>query len=186
MKEKYLIFLGVIAVVAVIFFYTSSNMIGATMNDIERIDRVIRRDQERLNSAKVMDEQLAQVSRVIDNTLVDPQVREFSATEINSFVRRLAELADKHKIAVYSSRPRSVHAPGNLLEHQFTMDIMCTYVQLGRFLTELEALDNIVRVNTIDTNPVRDDDAGFEEEGEVHTQYRVILELSAFKIIKEA
>ncbi len=186
MKEKYLLLLGLVAVVAVTFFYTSSNMINAQLDDIAGIDRVIRREQERLNSARVMDEELRQVSSVIDNTLIDEERRSFTAEEINSFVRTLAELADRHKIAVYSSAPRAVHAPGNLIEHQFSLDIMCTYVQLGRFLTEIEAMDHIIKVNTIDTNPVRGEGVGYQENDEIQTQYRVILELSAFKIIKEA
>jgi len=188
MKEKYLIFLGIIAVVAVIFFYTANNMISSKLETISRIDRAIRKDQERLNSAKVMDEQLSQVSKVIENTLLNEQRRTFTAPEINTFVRTFAELADKHKIAVYSSLPRPVYSSTNLVEHQFTMDIMCTYVQLGRFLTEIEAMDHIIKVNTIDTKPVSGEGVSLEDniESDVQTQYRVIIELSAFKIIKEA
>ncbi len=184
MKEKYIILIGSVLVIGIIFFLTSTNMINDSLDRIQRIDRVIRRDQERLNSAKVMDEQLSQVSRVIDNVLTEETV--FSADEINSFVRQFAELADRHKIAVFNSMPRAAHSTGSLVEHQFTMELMCTYVQLGRFLTEIEGMDHIIKVNTIDTNPIRRDDGGFEFEGEIQTQYRVIIELSAFKIVKEA
>lgn len=184
MKEKYIILIGSILVIGIIFFLTSTNMINDKLDRIQRIDRVIRRDQERLNSAKVMDEQLSQVSRVIDNVLTEERL--FTAEEINYFVRYFAELADKHKIAVHNSMPRSVHSTGSLVEHQFTMELMCTYVQLGRFLTEIEGMDHIIKVNTIDANPIRREEGGFEFEGDVQTQYRVILDLSAFKIIKEA
>lgn len=182
MKEKYFILIGAIAVVTFFFFYSANTIISNKTRDIRLIDRNIRRAQERLNSAKVMDEQLSQVSRVIENTLVTQ--RTFSPDEINYFVRILAELADKNKIAVYSLIPRAAHSPANLLEHQFVMDIMCTYVQLGQFLTKIESLDNIVKVNTLDVKPVRSD-TGIEIAGEVVTQYRVIVELSVFKIVKE-
>ena len=183
MKERYLILLGAIAIVAFFFIYTANAMINNKLTDIRRVDRDIRRAQERLNSAKVMDEQLSQVSRVIENTLVSE--RFFSPDEINSFVRYLAEIADRYKIAVYSLLPRAAHSPASLIEHQFVMDIMCTYVQLGQFLTKIESMDYVVKVNTLDVKPVRSTDTPFEVGGEVVTQYRVIIELSVFKIVKE-
>lgn len=183
MKEKYIILIGSVLLIGIVFYLLSTNMIADKLDTISRIDRVIRRDQERLNSAKVMDEQLRQVSRVIENTLTDSRI--FTADEINAMVRKFAELADKHEIAVYSSMPRAVHSSGHLIEHQFTMDIMATYVQLGRFLSEIEAMDYIIRLNTIDTKPIRGEDAGLMVDDEKVTQYRVILDLSAYKILKE-
>ncbi|MBW6515487.1 MAG: type 4a pilus biogenesis protein PilO [Candidatus Cloacimonetes bacterium] len=183
MKQRYLILLGAIVIVTFLFIYSANAMINNKTRDIRRIDAQIRRAQERLNSAKVMDEQLSQVSRVIDNTLISEQ--SFSPEEINAFVRTLAELADRNQIAVFSLIPRSAHSPANLVEHQFVMDIMCTYVQLGRFLTRIESLDYIVKVNTLDVKPVRSGVTELEVDGELVTQYRVIVELSVFKIVKE-
>ncbi len=184
MKEKYLIFLGVAAVIAVAFFYTSSMMINAKLTNIRRVDRNIRRAQERLNSARVMDEQLSQVSKVIDNTLTN--TRNFTADEVNTFIKDLAALADKYQIAVYSSQPRAVHSTTNNIEHQFVMNVMCTYVQFGQFLAEIERLDYIIKVNTIDVKPIRTSETVFMVDGEQVTQYNVVLELSALKIVKEA
>lgn len=184
MKEKYLILLGAIAIVTFFFFYSANTLISNKTTEIRRVDANIRRAQERLNSAKVMDEQLSQVSRVIENTLVE--VRSFTSDEINYFVRYLAEIADRYQIAVYSSIPRAAHSRADRVEHQFVMDIMCTYVQLGQFLTQIESMDYIVKVNTLDVRPVRSGaEAEFKVDGEPVTQYRVILELSVFKIIKE-
>lgn len=183
MREKYIILIAAVLLIGILFFLTATNMVNNKLDAISRGDRVIRREQEMLNSAKVMDEQLSQVSRVIDNSLTDSAA--FTADQINWFVRKFAELADKHEIAVFSSMPRPVHTGSNLVEHQFTMDIMCTYVKLGRFLTEIEAMDHIIRLNTIDTKPIRGEDSGLEVDGDRVTQYRVILELSALKIIRE-
>ena len=183
MKERYLILIGAIAIITFLFFYSANAIISNRTTQIRRVDVQIRRAQERLNSAKVMDEQLSQVSRVIENTLV--QQRTFSPDEINAFVRKLAEIADRYKIAVYSLIPRPTHSPPNLVEHQFVLDIMCTYVQLGQFLTQIESLDYIVRVNTLDVKPIRSGETGFEVDGEIVTQYRTIVELSVFKIVKE-
>lgn len=186
MRERYLILIGAVAVVALLFFYSANSMISSKVTSINRVDRSIRRAQERLNSAKVMDEQLSQVSKVIENSLTEK--RSFDSDEINGLVRHFAELADKHQIAVYSLLPRASHSSSpNLIEHNFVMDIMCTYVQLGRFMTQIESMDYIIKVNTLDVKPVRGGrETDFEQDGEVVTQYRVILELSLFKIVKEA
>ena len=183
MREKYLILLGAIVLVTIAFFYSANVIINEKLLQVRRADRDIRRAQERLNSAKVMDEQLSQVSRVIENTLSTN--RFFQSEEVNEFVRLLAEYADRHQIAVYSLVPRPVFSPGNRVEHQFVMDIMCTYVQMGRFLTMIESMDHIIKVNTLDVRPIRSTDQTREAEEQI-TKYRVILELSIFKIIKEA
>lgn len=183
MREKYLILIAGIAVIAFLFIYSANAFVSSKQHEINRYDRAIRRAQERLNSAKVMDEQLSQVSRVIENTLVTERV--FAPEEINDFVRTLAEIADRYKIAVYSLIPRTAHSPANQIEHQFVMDIMCTYVQMGQFLTMIESMDYIIKVNTLDVKPVRGTETGFKENDELVTQYRVILDLSVFKIVKE-
>ncbi len=184
MKDRYLILIGAIAVVTFFFFFSANSLINNRITEIRRVDRNIRRAQERLNSAKVMDGQLSQVSRVIDNTLINERV--FTAEEINYFVRHLAEIADRYKIAVYSLVPRPTHSQTNQIEHQFTLDIMCTYVQLGQFLTQIESMDYIIKVNTLDVKPVRGgEEAGVEQDGETVTQYRTIIDLSVFKIVKE-
>jgi hypothetical protein len=184
MREKYLILLGVIVVVTLAFFYSANTIISNRTVDIRRVDRNIRRAQERLNSAKVMDEQLSQVSKVIENTLTSD--RFFSAEEINEFVRLLAEFADRHQIAVHSLVPRPMFSAANRIEHQFVMDFMCTYVQMGRFLTMIESMDHVIKVNTLDVRPERRPEQAVDSESEQVTKYRVILELSIFKIVKEA
>src|SRR5690554_7603181 len=101
MKDRYLILIGAIAVVTFFFFFSANSLINNRITEIRRVDRNIRRAQERLNSAKVMDGQLSQVSRVIDNTLVNERV--FTAEEINYFVRYLAEIADRYRSEEHTS-----------------------------------------------------------------------------------
>jgi len=186
MKEKYLILLGVVIIVALFFFYSVNNMMTKKVAEINRYDRNIRRAQEKLNSAKVLDDQLSQVSKVIDNTIAAE--KNFTPEEVNEKVKYLAELADKHKIAVYSLVPRTAFSSSTYqIEQNYSMDIMSTYVQLGQFLTQIERMDNIVKINTLDVRPVRGGrETDYEEAGDTVTQYRVVLELSIFKIIKEA
>lgn len=182
MKQKYLLLLLVVVLVSFVFLYSSSKMISAKIDKIERIDKKIKKTQEKLNSAQVLNQQLSQVSKVIDNTLTSDKT--YSADEANAFVKQLADLADQYKVAVYGVFPKNTSNDVNLLEQQYTMEIECTYVQLGQFMTSLESYDRIVKVNTLDVRPILA--TGKDKPQFTETHYRVTLELSTFKIVKEA
>ena len=64
------------------------------------------------------------------------------------------------------------------------MELVCTYVQLGQFLSELESLDNISTIKTLQVNPIKEDKKQQNTKNE--TKYRVNLELSVFKVVKES
>lgn len=181
MKNKYLILILSIIIVAVAFFYTSANMINNNLNRIERVDRRIRVTQEQLNSAKVLNDELKEVSRVIENSLTEK--RELSVDEANTFVRELAELADDYQIAVHGLFPKVSFASGRTLEQQFAIELECTYVQLGQYLASIERYDYLVKVNTLDVRPQTDKFKMID--GVRETLYRVVLDLSIFKIVKE-
>ncbi len=63
MKRKYLYLLLLIAITAVAFFYFSNDTISAKTRRISAYDRRIKQEQEKLNSAKVLNEQLQLVQK---------------------------------------------------------------------------------------------------------------------------
>lgn len=167
-----------------IFYYFSSQSINNKMKIINRYDNTIKRDQDKLNSAKVLNEQLQEVSKVITQSL--STTREFTSEETNEFVKKLATMADKYKIAVNSLFPKVISTPSRyLLENQYTLILNCTFVQMGQFLSELESFDNIVKIKTLSVNPIRVDKK-IGAAAEAVTKYQVTIELSTFKIVKEA
>jgi len=169
--------------VAVLFFLTSASLITTNLKKIEQIDRVIRREQERLNSAKVLNDELKEVSIVIENSLTDN--RELKTEEANEFARELAELANNYSIAVHSLYPKVSFAQGRTLEQQFSMELEATYVQMGQLLASLERYDYILKINNLEVRP-QSEKFRQTESGEREVLYKVLLELSIFKIVKEA
>jgi Tfp pilus assembly protein PilO len=189
MKQRYLIFSVGTVVIAIIFFVISGSMIGKKLSDIDQYDRQIKIAQEKLNSAKVMDQQLSQFSLIIDNSLTTAKT--FSPAEVNAFVKNLADLADANKIGVLAIYPKEIQSSLNLVEQQYIMELNTTYVQLGQFLANLEALDNIVKINTLDVTPITDTKSSQMKtsstaSGPPVARYKVALELSVFKVVKEA
>lgn len=184
MRNQYLTLFFVMILTAIVFFYASSNTISDKIKLVGRYDDEIKSKQEQLNSAKVLNEQLKEVSKVITNSMTDQ--KSYNANEVNSFVKQLANLADKYKIAVHTVSPKVISsADKSLVGQQYSFMIECNYVQFGQFLTELESFDQIIKITELDINPIKDDlDEDVLEKPE--TRYKVTIQLSTFKIIKEA
>lgn len=184
MKHRYLTLLCVMILVGFLFFYFSSTTIAAKQKEIRKYDRGIKSQQEKLNSAKVLNEQLQEVAKVIQNSITDED--QYTPEESNAYVKMLADLADKYKIAVHAMTPKSVSSVSRKFAEQlYTMELNCTFVQLGQFLSDLESFDYILNVKTLDVRPLGDDKNTVYED-ELVTHYKVTLELSTLKIVKEA
>ena len=183
MRQKYLILFALMVLIAMMFFYFSSNIINSKIIKIKKLDKKIKVEQEKLNSAKVLNEQLKQVSKVIMNSMTKD--KEYRAEEVNEFTKQLADLADKYKIAVHNFIPKVISSVDTkYLEQLYTMELNCDYIQLGKFLADIESFDHIIRVKTIEVRPIGAGRKKVTDISEV-TRYKVTLELSTFKIIKE-
>jgi Tfp pilus assembly protein PilO len=189
MKQKYLIMSLVMILLAVIFFMVSGSLIGKKVTQASELDNKIKSAQEKLNSAKIMNQQLSQFALIIDNSLT--KQKSFSPQEVNAFVKNLADLADQNQIAVLAIYPKEIQSKLNLVEQQYILELNTTYVQLGQFLSNLEALDNIVKIITLDVMPLMDSNTGQSKTNTKTTvapqtaRYKVALELSVFKVQKE-
>lgn len=185
MRQHYLILLAVMIIISILFFHFSSLIISQKFERIDRYDQRIKVEQEKLNSAKVLNEQLRQVSKVILGSITTK--RSFNADEIGEFTNELYDMADRYKFAIHSFSHKDISSlQGNFLEHLYTMELNCTFVQLGKFLTDLEALDYIIKVKTLDVDPYQSRGKSEINEAGADTRYKVTIELSTFKIIKEA
>ena len=183
-KQRYLLLLFVMILTTICFFYFSSNSVKTKIDKINRYDEAIKEEQEKLNSAKVLNDQLMEVSKVIMRSMTTEN--EFKAEDVNIFVKKLADLADRYKISIDSIYPKVVSSEKSyLVEQEYTLTVVCTFIQMGQFLSELESFDNIIKVNTLDVRPVKEDknSSSFEI---IETRYKVTFELSVFMIIKEA
>jgi len=184
-NQKYLMLICIMILVTLCFFYFTTSMIKSNKKDIGRLDRKIKVEQQKLNSAKVLNEQLQEVSKVIVNSITNED--SYSAEEVNSFIKKLANLADKYRIAVDSIHPKEVESFGSkFIEQLYTLEINCTFIQMGQFLTDLESFDQIIKIKTLDVRPMSRDRKNVLFDDDTETRYIVTLELSTFKIVKEA
>lgn len=188
MKHKYLVLLLIMVIATIAFFYFSSNKFSYNLRVIDAYDARIREEQERLNSAKVLNEQLQHVAKVIMNTMTTN--RRFTTEEVNAFARRLADLAEKNEIKVHGFNHKTISTPNpHRLQHNYSMELHCTFVQMGQLLADLESMNHIVRVETIEIRPLQTDRRARDQQVTIETKdtvYRVNLELAAVKIVKEA
>ena len=183
MKQRYLLLLFVMILSTICFFYFSTNSVKAKIEKIDKYDEAIKEEQEKLNSAKVINDQLQEVSKVIMQSMTNE--KEFAIEDVNAFVKKLADLADKYKISIDSVSPKVVASDkSHLVEQKYTLSVVCTFIQMVQFLSELESFDHIIKVNTLDVRPVKEDKNTIFDEI-IDTRYKVTFELSVFMIIKE-
>ena len=183
MKQRYLLLLFVMILSTICFFYFSTNSVKTKIEKIDKYDEAIKEEQEKLNSAKVINDQLQEVSKVIMRSMTNEN--EFAIGDVNAFVKKLADLADKYKISIDSVSPKVVSSDKSyLVEQEYTLSVVCTFIQMGQFLSELESFDHIIKINTLDVRPVKEDKNTIFDEI-IDTRYKVTFELSVFMIIKE-
>ncbi|HPV15154.1 MAG TPA: type 4a pilus biogenesis protein PilO [Candidatus Cloacimonadota bacterium] len=182
MREKYLVFIVLMILITVLIFTASANSLKNGLRKVRDYDDKIKTAQERLNSARIMDEKLSQFSLIIDNSL--SKSGKFTFEEINDFKKRIGELAHDRKISINKLSDSNKFSLPGLIETTYNLELEGTFVQMGQFLSDLEALDNIIKIHYIDVTPSSEGDKKTEDYAV--SKYKIMLELSIFKVKKEA
>ncbi len=184
MREKYLVLILLMILSAVLFFTVSERIIESKVNRINDYDNRIKTAQEKLNSAKIQDEQLGQFEMVINNSLT--KKTGFSVDEINDFKGQIGDLIHHRRISLLKLSDSPKYTLPNLIENTYVIELEATFVQMGQFISDLEALDNIVKLQAIQVRPAQVSDTQKREEtATAASRYRVVLELSVFKVKQE-
>ncbi|MCB5271450.1 MAG: type 4a pilus biogenesis protein PilO [Candidatus Cloacimonetes bacterium] len=182
MREKYFALIIVMLAATVAFILLTTRTLDANMREIRNLDDRIKTTQEQLNSARIMDQELSQFARIIDNSLT--RTPQFSFEEINSFKAKIGEIAHERHISINKLSDTNKWSLPNLIETTFNLELEATYVQIGQFISDLESQDNIIKIQTLDISPAQMTDKDVQSANTA-SRYRVILELSMFKVKKE-
>lgn len=184
MKERYMILIAVIVLATVLFFMVTGNSVKGKVSRIRELDNKIKVAQEKLNSARIMDEQLSQFALIIDNSL--SKSGGFTFDEINAFKKRIGELAHERKITINKLADSNKFSLPGLLETTYSLELEGTFVQMGQFVSDIEALDNIIKIQALDISPAQMSDKNMKTADTSVSRYRITMELSIFKVKKEA
>jgi len=182
MREKYIVFILVMVLITIGFFMLSASTLKSNLTQIDRYDARIKNTQEKLNSARIMDEQLSQFSLIIDNSLTRSQ--NFTFDEINDFKTKIGQMAHNNRITINKLSDANKFSLPGLIETTYNMELEATFVQVGRFISDLEALDHIIKIHYIDISPSQISDKNVPTEAGAESRYKVNLELSIFKVKK--
>lgn len=182
MKERYSVFVLLLILIGVLFFMLTSNTVRKSKSKIEELDGKIKTAQEQLNSARIMDQQLSQFALIIDNSLT--KTASFSFDEINDFKTKIGQLADQRSIQLNKLSDSNKFSLPGLIETTYNLELEASYVQIGQFISDLEALDNILKIHALDISPTQVSDKEVRAPG-APNRYRMTLELSIFKVKKE-
>ncbi len=184
MKERYLILILVILVLGFLFFSISGSNLKKNLDKVESYDTKIKVAQEKLNSSRIMDEQLSQFALIIDNSL--SRSVGFTFDEINEFKKRIGEMAHERKITINKLSDSNKFSLPGLVETTYNLELEATFIQMGQFVSDLEAQDNIIKIQAIDISPAQTTDKDKQTVDTAVSRYRITMELSVFKVKREA
>lgn len=183
MKERYLILIVIMLAAGAIFILFTNKSLTTNLDQIHRLDNEIKVAQEKLNSARIMEQELQQFAMVIDNALT--RESRFSFDEINDLKTRIGEIAHERQISINRMADASKWTMPNLIESTITLELEADYIQIGKFISDLESQDNIIKIQSLDISPANLSQEEQQTAAGKASRYRVLMELSVFKVKKE-
>ncbi len=182
MKQKYLVFILVMVLVTIVFFWLAGNSLSKNLAEIRDYDNKIKTTLEKLNSAMIMNEQLKEFTQIIDNSLTTSD--EFSVDELNEFQKILEKVRDDNKMKLIKISDSSKFTEAGMIETTYNLELQGTFQQMGRFLSAIEAMNNIIKIQYLDISPAQTSEKS--DNPNAPNKYRITMELSIFKVKKEA
>jgi len=183
MRDKYLAFIVIMLAATVAFIMLTSRSLDDNLRKIRNYDERIKTTQEQLNSARIMDQELSQFARIIDNSL--SRTNQFTFDEVNEFKTVIGDMAHNRQISITKMSDTNKWSLPNLIETTFNLELEANYIQIGQFISDLESQDNIIKIQTLDISPAQQTDRD-QQDVNAPSRYRVLLEMSIFKVRKEA
>ncbi len=94
-------------------------------------------------------------------------------------------MADQRTITINKLSDSNKFSLPGLVETTYNLELEATYVQIGQFISDLESMDNIIKIQALDISPLAASD---KEVTDINApnRYRVTIELSVFKVKREA
>jgi Tfp pilus assembly protein PilO len=184
MKEKYLVFVLIMILVTVIFFWMASNTVKSNTDKVNSYDKKIKATLEKLNSALIMDEQLKEFTQIITNSLTTTD--RFSVDELNAFQKEIERLRDENQMKLIKISDSNKFAEAGMIETTYNLELEGTFQQMGQFISALEAQNHIIKIQYLDISPSQGANKGTSLDPNAPNKYKIALELSIFKVKKEA
>jgi Tfp pilus assembly protein PilO len=184
MKEKYLIFILGMILISVLFFMIAGNSLKKNTSEVDRYDTRIKATLEKLNSSLIMEEQLSQFKEILDNSLTTSD--KFSVDEMNEFQKEIERLRDENKMKLVKISDSNKFAEAGMIETTYSLELQGTFQQMGQFISALEAQNHIIKIQYLDVSPAQITDKNVIQNPNAPNTYRITMELSIFKVKKEA
>ena len=191
MKGGNLVLIAGIVLLATIFFPPGAVLARRQLEEVARQDSLIKSTLGKLNSARILDQQLSQFRGILIQNLTND--RAFSEDDLRTFSQELARLVAQNQLEPYQrdAAPKTAwleianqQSGTGMAEAVCRLDLTGTFAQMGQFIAELEALDQLVRINYLDISPLQPEEIEQPEDPESPDSYLIALEFSLLKVVK--
>ncbi len=184
MREKYYVFILGMILITILFFWLGGNSIKKNSSEVTSYDKKIKTTLEKLNSAMLMDEQLEAFSEIINNSLTTSE--RFSVDELNEFQKKIEQIRDVNQMKLIKISDSNKFAEAGMIETTYSLELEGTFQQMGRFISALEALNHIIKIQYLDISPTQGSGRNVQLDPNAPNKYKITLEMSIFKVKKEA
>ena len=200
--KKNLIFSGILLVYVLGFWVFYTNVIAKQPKIADDLQSQIGEKKRQLLSAQIISKNLQNVNVLIQNNLVNSLSDSLARPANMVFLQYLTGLMDKLEIVLVSIKPADILKPSDTQTNQweqtgltapiekdyieipYSMTILASYTQLGRFFEELERSPRLIKIVRFQLdNPI--DFSVYE--GEVSgkaDQHRINLDIHTLTILK--
>jgi Tfp pilus assembly protein PilO len=156
-KEPILIIL-LLLIVAGFWFYGHNILIEKTER-IDDLDTAIAQKQEELISAQIINRELDEVVKLIEQNLASSESDTLLTEGSVPFMKYLTPILREYKIVLLGIEPKvgDITIADRFVRTPYSLKILCTYSQFGKFLATLERSERLISVeNFIIHNEISD------------------------------
>ncbi|OQX92906.1 MAG: hypothetical protein B6D58_00565 [candidate division Zixibacteria bacterium 4484_95] len=192
--KKNLILSGLLVVYILGFWIYYKNVIEPQPTEIAELEMKLAEKKRQLLSAQIISKNLQNVNELIQCNLVEDLSDSLAESASIPFLKYLTSLMDELDIVLVSMQPMEVLQQRNLAEEQlieqdyieipYSMTILASYKQFGKFLERLEKYPQLIKVARIQLENSLD---AAIYEGQIvgkPDQHRINLEIHTMTILK--
>ncbi len=146
MKRNYLLFF-ITVIFAAGFWYGKTMLFDPLPSKVRNLEKEQTLFNEKLITAQILAEEMDRVYTIFEKNMAvnaNTSLKEDASIE---FLNMLTDMLDKLEITVLHLKPGRKEDKGNYTFIPYEVEIKCTFEQFGKFITELEKSDRLIRID---------------------------------------
>lgn len=144
--KRNIVMLVIILIFTAGFWYAKNTVYEPKPGRIEDLQVEQTRYNEKLITSQILSESLDRVYTIFETNLVDGKDDNVYEESGREFLDELTDILDFLEIEVLHLEPKSILESRTFAEFPIELEIRCTYEKFGKFITDLEKNNTLVKI----------------------------------------